>query len=314
MDLSPLLSAARDQLSRGDTGQAIQILLTTLEHNTLKASALDRTLRVVEANYQAVRQKELKGILSFSEAQKEYNRINDALLAMVDDLAAGRTPAVESPEKKAPALRWWLVGGALAVLVLVAGVVAGRRLGRKPKEAAIVATAKECPSFDANRLRVLVLPFQSLDEQKVRPELALQSRIRELSNRNQFPVDIEVYAGELPENNAPDIRAASDFGRRCQADLVVWGLYEKKPETIEIDISYAFLDGMQQSGATGFKRFSGLSALQNGRVQKDFDDAVFSLCAVMALRRNNPELAAKWLDKVKNKGQADEAMIRAMRQ
>jgi hypothetical protein len=319
MDLSPLLTTAREQLGRGDTGQAIQILMTALEHSALKTTVLERTLRVVEANYNAVRQQELKGILTFAEAQREYNRLNDTLLSLLDDLSAGRAPA-EPVEPGRPATRWWLIGGAAALLVLaIAAVFVLWRPGRARRAAnaanPIAAAPDECPRFSQrDTLRVLVLPFQSVNQQEANPELLLQRAIRTRSQANQFPVDIEVFGGQLQKNSFPDINKAREYGRRCQADLVVWGIYESADKAIDIDISYTFLGGQGRSGDTGFQRFPALRELRTGRIHKNFEDAVFSLCAVMAVSENNPQLAAKWLAKIKNKDAREESMVRAVSQ
>ncbi len=49
-------------------------------------------------------------------------------------------------------------------------------------------------------------------------------------------------------------------------------------------------------------------------LNRTFDDAIFSLCAMMALRADNLPLAKKWLDKVKEPGAQDSAMIKIVNQ
>lgn len=112
--------SVREHLSRGDTGEALQALVALLEpHKQLRDSLL-RIARLNEADYQAVRKKELKNILSYSEAQRAYNRINDNILALLDELDEGGTPAGMAIPPR-PGYLPWALGGA-AVLFLSAGI------------------------------------------------------------------------------------------------------------------------------------------------------------------------------------------------
>lgn len=70
----PIFDSVRQLLSQGDTGQALQILLSFLEKDGSRPDVL-RILRVVEANYNATRQQEIKGILEFSDARRDSNTL-----------------------------------------------------------------------------------------------------------------------------------------------------------------------------------------------------------------------------------------------
>lgn len=109
----------RERLSRGETGEALRALVALLEPDKRYRKNLLRIARLNQAEYQAVREKELKGILSFTEAQREYSRINDNLLDLLDDLDEGRLPAgvpLPGPRRYLP----WAAGG-LAALTITAG-------------------------------------------------------------------------------------------------------------------------------------------------------------------------------------------------
>ena len=59
-------TAIRELLSQGETGKALEEAIALLKKDVrYKANHL-RTLLVLEGEYSAVRQKELKGILAFS--------------------------------------------------------------------------------------------------------------------------------------------------------------------------------------------------------------------------------------------------------
>jgi len=108
----------RELLSQGHTGKALQALIILLEPEKRFKSTLLRIARLNESDYAAVRRKELGNILSFPEAQREYSRINDALLALLDDLDEGRLPANAPPPPARP-YRTLAIGGAMAVALSI---------------------------------------------------------------------------------------------------------------------------------------------------------------------------------------------------
>lgn len=114
-------TAIRELLRQGHTGKALQALIALLEPDKRFKNNLLRTARVNDAHYNAVREKELKGILTFPEAQREYNRINDVLLALLNDLDEGRVPDETPP---ATPRRYWplTLGGGGIVIALSLGL------------------------------------------------------------------------------------------------------------------------------------------------------------------------------------------------
>lgn len=93
MDYHPVFDSARELLSQGDTAKALKALIAHLEKSGSQPDYL-RSLRLIEANFNTVRQQEIKGILDFSEAKREYARTNDALLTIMEALQSGKIPSV----------------------------------------------------------------------------------------------------------------------------------------------------------------------------------------------------------------------------
>src|SRR6218665_2592732 len=110
MEIHATILAFRALLRQGDTGSALETLRLFLEENSRRFPDALRTLQVLQANYAAARQQEQKGILSFQEAQREYSRINDALLTVADDLENGRSRGVSPGQTRRR--RTWLILGA----------------------------------------------------------------------------------------------------------------------------------------------------------------------------------------------------------
>lgn len=299
MELHATLDAAQALLRQGDTGAALETLRLFLEENKRQYAHAYQILGTLQASYGATRQNELKGILSIQEAQREYNRVNDALLSLLADLTAGRQPVTVATSRRRMA---WLMGGA-AVLLIVALVVW------------VFRDNQHCPTFKMeDTLHVMLLPFQRVEGNAKKPEIVLQDNIRQKTHDNNLPAEVEIFGNYDSEKNNPDAASAAELGRHCDAHLVVWGNYSDSDST-RVNVKYVFTHNEQKSGSTGFQSYSNLTALQSGvLLNRTLDDAIFSLCAMMALRADNLPLAKKWLGKVKEPGEQDSAMIQIVNQ
>lgn len=291
MELRPTIEAVRALLSQGDTAAAFRTLRIFLEKNNRRHPDALSAVRALEANYAGARQQEQKGILSVEEARREYSRANDALLALLDDLETGRAPT--SPRRARRYRALWI--GAAAVLVLAAAAVWYFR------------PAYECPKF-GDGLRVLLLPFQNVGGEQRKPELILLDEIAQRTAANQLPASVKVLGISDSESNRLDADAVREIGQTCKADLVVWGRYSTGDST-RVNVHYVFVAGERKEGATGYQAFKDLTDLASGvLVKRTLDDALFSICARMALSNDNLPLAKKWLEKVKEPDARDMAM------
>lgn len=294
MQHNSVFDAAREALRQNDTARAFELVIAHLEATRQHTDTV-RTLRVEEANYHAVRQQELKGILAFSEAQREYNKVNDNLLAVLDALATGKMP----PPSAAPSSPRWALFAGLGILVF-AGMVGAWWFFSK-------AGQPDCPEFHSAGLKVLILPFQNTGNSSKdgKPEISIQKLIRERAGSNQFPLAVEVMTGYNAALANPDIYDAKPLAKTCSADMVIWGDYEYTGDSIQVETRFAFVKPDGQSGGTGLQAFSSISNIRAGRMNKSLDDAVFSLCALMAIAERRVPLAKKWLEKVKAKDARD---------
>lgn len=295
MELHSIIEAVRALLAQGDTDTAFKRLRLFLEENRGQHADALSVLRILETKYALASQQERKGVLSEQAARLEHNRASDALHALLNDLEAGRKPAVAGRARRRYRALWM---GAAAALLLAAAAVWYFRPGY------------ECPKFGSKAgLRVLLVPFQSLSGGRDKPQLVLQERIQELTKKNDLPAVVQILRTYDAETNNPDADAAAEIGGHCGADLVVWGRYSTGDST-RVNVNYIFTGGEMQEGSTGYQAFKDLTQLQSGvMVNRVLEDAIFSVCAVMALRSSKPALAKKWLDKVKEPSAQDLAML-----
>jgi hypothetical protein len=287
---NPAFETARQLLREGDTARALETLIAHLEASNADPEAL-QTLRVLESGVNATRRQEQKGILSFQEAQREYSKANDAILTLLNDLAAGRKTSGTPPA--ATLRRYWPV--ALGLLALTVATWFLLRQFRRP-----TALPDKCPDYQPVGYKILLLPFQNLGDGKANPEARMQGLIRDLTGKNNMPTQVELLETARFEKTSPDNAAAAAAGTRCGADMVIWGQYEKIGDSIAIDVSYVFSRQPKWAARTGFQVFRGISALQAGHSEgfRGLEEAIFRLCAVMALREERPEVAAKWLNRI----------------
>lgn len=287
------VQAIRELLRRGETGKALEVLIGLLEKDSVYKDNLLRTLRVAEASYNAVRQQELKGILSFQEAQREYSRVADTLLAVLDDFESGKVPTTATGTSRRS--RMFVVAGASAVLLLVAGFALWKLRG-KPAD---------CPEFVRKEaLHILILPFDNLGGMGANPALLIQESIQELTGKAKIPAEVkfgsrEPKAGAYTQN-------AEELGRRCKADLVIYGKYKAfEKDSVRVKMGFRFLKGAGLAGSGPFMTFRDITEVQPTR---DLQDAVFSLCAMIAARDRNWPVAKRWMEKIRDKDEAESKM------
>ncbi|MBL7807221.1 MAG: hypothetical protein JNN28_05390 [Saprospiraceae bacterium] len=288
----PVLNTIRHLISEGETSKAIQNFIQHLESENSFPEVL-RALLVIQANFNAVVRKESNGILSFSEARSEFAKVNNAVLEMLDQVLIGASPA------KVQSKKWWYGGG----LLLLLGIAIGWWIIQKSSSSTSSEALNDfpCPTFNAQGKRVMVLAFQKLGGEDSRPELSLQTRIRDLTEKNNLETDVKV----VPSTSSSDIRPGNaregaELGRKCQADLIIWGEYEKFKDSISVDIRYTFTDLNWPAGIAA-NTFKNVSEIKSDQMKiSNIDEAVLRLCTALALHENRMDLAEKWLKKQPN--------------
>ena len=285
------LQAIRALLRQGDTNQALITLILLLEKDSRFRDNLLRTLRVAEVNYNAVRQQELKGILSFQEAQREYSRVTDTILAVLDDVEAGRIP--NNTPAGAPNRRlWYMLGGAVAVLLVAV-------LGW------VLLKGDDCPVFQNQAaLHILVLPFENVGERPGKPHTVIQRRITQLTTKAGIQAEVQVREREM--ENASVAQNAQQYAKKCGADLVVFGQYKQfANDSIRVNMGFRSLKSGGPSFDGPFKPFADITDVQ---VERNLEDAIFKFCGWLAIRDKKWAFAKRWMSQMKERTPADRFM------
>jgi hypothetical protein len=302
-------------IASGDSGQAISTLKSHLKAQ--QESELLKTLQVVEAEYGRTRDKELKGVIDANEARLSFAKINEALVEITTSLEEGRKPLLQNmPEKAANRVIYWIIGGAI---VLLLGIIAGVLLKQdKPEKAENNTQTKSstpgpssgCPEFDTSISTVMIVPFVNEGDGQAKPEVSIQSLIRDLTGKNQMETDVKLFQGQQFKNSPPDNNEAIKIGMTCQADMVIWGTFEKTNTGINVVTRYVFTVESEISDGKISGTFKSLAELKADRsAHKNLEDAVFSLCTVMAIHNNNMDLARRWVNKIKVPSDRDKELM-----
>ncbi|MBL7798152.1 MAG: hypothetical protein JNJ90_16790 [Saprospiraceae bacterium] len=286
-------NSIRELLAQGQTREALDGLLEWVQQNPRYTNNLTQVLQVLQGRYARTRQQEQKGILSFQEAQREYNKMNDTVLSILNDVEAGRMPAM------AVRARWMPVFAGVGVLALAA-VALWFLFGRN---------GTVCPDFDEqDALHVLVFPFDALDDNQASVEVRIQDEIRALTTKAKIPAEVEI--GTKGERDKSSLGAAEANGQTCGADLVIFGSYKAyEGDSIRVRLGYRFLKKGGQSGDIPFVTYRDITELT---AERGLQNALFSVCTAVAINKGNWAFAQRWMGKINDSDAGDRQLAQWM--
>ena len=273
--------------------KAIQEGKTIIAIQALKelgiSPAKEKTLSIIEAEWNTLNQEVLRGTIDSEQRQLRQNRIHDKLLTL---LSTKDSTSVRSGRKSRVAL--WLVSTGLAIFCLA--------------YFAWTNTANSnCPEFkEPSTNKILVVPFENVGKEVSKPHLILRNRIEELTIKNQLSTSIQMGAATegLTLTDAPKVAES------CGANVIIWGTYSNASDSLRLILQYLFLEQPDWSKMSDLIVLKDVTAIQTGKKFKSLEDAILSLCGIIALRQDKTEVAEKWLKKVVEKGEVDLELLK----
>ncbi|MBK8704376.1 MAG: hypothetical protein IPN33_12685 [Saprospiraceae bacterium] len=220
MSKAQIIAEARHLVSEGQIEKSLVLLLDSIEHNPGLLPFRNLVLHA-KSSLEKIQSDESRGLVSFDNAKLAYNQITNQTLRIIDGIETGKVPREDAPRR----FKWWWV--ALPV-ILVGGIAAIALLLNKKAPADTVIDMggiPECPVFDTDAsFKVLVLPFQPLDEKVTKIHTGIIQRLSILSE--QYGMLTSARTLELDVNNSNDYpsngKQAANYGNKCAAQLIIW--------------------------------------------------------------------------------------------
>ena len=288
MDKIKINSLVRSLIQSGRTTDVFALL----RKHPLAAHA-QKSLAIIEAEYFELRQEEIRGLLNFEERQIRRNRVNNKLLSLLEE-----APPLS---KKSRLYRPYFLLILPIAVVLLGLLISWNRI---PAPADYI-----CPSFkNGYNNNIMVLPFMDLGKNEAKPQLVLRDRINKLTEKNNLSSIAQL--GTHIENLT--MHDAAETAKKCNANVIIWGTYLNSADTMKLILQYCFTEHPDWNNSGELMKFKDVTQLHNGRMLKDLDDAILSLCGIIALREGNNKIAKKWFDKVVHKEAIDRIALEVL--
>lgn len=235
-----IIQAVQEKIQQAKIGDGLERLIDYLGKD-LKYNELHNEAIRLKSLHAKTKQDESKGIVSFDNAQLNYNRVNDGLLALLDDLEAGRlTISTPPPSTTTTSIPWkWIIGILLIAIIGIAIFFFTRNT------APIEQPVDACPSFvDQSEFNILVFPFDNLGGGSFFPHKQIfklldnKITVDELSDK----ACVRVYEKLEEMSGAFSTSVAQQKGKKCKAQLVIWGTAEVSGIQKIISARYRLID------------------------------------------------------------------------
>lgn len=281
-------NAARKLIQAGKVSDAI----AAIRGKKLDATA-SNSLSIIEAEHNNLQGDILKGVISEEQKLLRQNRINDKLLALLDWQA-------NPVEKHKGQSRLLFV---LLPLILLLAAFGYYSFGTQYDEF-------ECPKFaDVSNNKILLLPFENVGTAVAQPHILLRDQIDKFSIEKGLSTSIELGA----TNEGMTIKEAPQVAKSCGANAIIWGKYSNTNDSLRLILQYHFLDSPDWSNMSELLVFKDVTAIQSGQMLKNLEDAILSLCGIIAVREDKKSLAQKWLGAVDQKDAVDRKLIQLLK-
>ncbi|MBL7791999.1 MAG: tetratricopeptide repeat protein [Saprospiraceae bacterium] len=318
MNKAQIIAEARRLVSEGQIEKSLVLLIDSIQQ-TPELLPFRNLVLHAKSSLEKTQSDESRGLVSFDNAKLAYNQITNQTLRIIDGIETGKVPREDAPRR----FKWWWV--ALPV-ILVGGIVAIALLLNKeaPEDTVIdMGGIPECPEFDEEAsFKVLVLPFQPLDEKVTKIHTGIIQRLSILSEQYGMPTSARTLDLDVNDNNKypSSGKQAANFGNKCASQLVIWGTTESKNNNDIVLTRFKFLNLGEQFKFTKLKISEGanvdtLSSISSitteGVLTEQVEANMRLIFGLIAREMHNEELATKLLASVEPKDSAG-VLLRGM--
>jgi tetratricopeptide (TPR) repeat protein len=249
MDKTQLLEQVRELISGAESSQALDRVEAFLKSD-VRYKTLYREAVQISATFQKTRRDEQKGILSFENASLRYSQVNERLLNLLDYIESDtlQPDNLPVPPAKRRVARWWLL---VIPVLFIAGFFGVKYFFEKPLKQ--TNTGWTCPSFKpTSDFNVMVLPYLLPSGGQDQPQALIVERLENLQEQYNLRASIKILNNYQP-NRLLSYDDASDFGKVCNAKMVIWGRSEQAGTSKIIKTRFRFLGGQDAFAFTQLK-------------------------------------------------------------
>ncbi len=276
--------ALKNLISNDKTEEVLAILEKELQSKPAYTDYLNEVV-ILSGNLTKIDSARRIDTLSLQEYTIKTNRINTALLDLLDDLKEGKTLNPSTASK--PSTPYWKTIPFVIGMTVVASIIGAATYYFLTKENTPPTTpspsAWNCPTFDDRVFEVLVLPFHDdLPEGRTAPHKQIVKRLNEYCQEENIAAQVGRIQPDGTIKAISDESEARNYTTKCQPDMLVWGLANFLEGNTAITTSYSILN------KTGLGRISDFSPegtldtlLQAAYFSSTFKGATFQIEAVL---------------------------------
>lgn len=288
MELQEFINGVKADIGRSDVEEALRKIIAFADH-TPRYGKYSNVARKIQAIYMKTKRAEVMQTLGADEADQRYNKVNDQMLMLLDDMQRGVHPP--SYRKRS------------GLLLLIIAVIGTLSIWVVPNY-----VLDDDPGFTSDTAyHVLILPFQSYthsnSDQGAPNNLALIELFDSL--RVTDKLNIEIQVGNKQMGYVTYDKAAA-IGRKYGAHLVIWGSYDRPEihDSLRVNLRYVSLEteGMPflfRQGESGRKTIRFASDIREGSMIGNLREVVLFSAALIEEKLGKIQHALNTLEKLK---------------
>ena len=227
--MTQILQQAKTLLAKGNLDKTFKLLKEFCASNP-KYKNIANLLIQYESKFSQIKKDEATGIISIDNARIGYNRTTKDLLNLIQKVEKGDfSGSLETMDNNAPKKKQFIPIIAIILIGVIGLFVYQKAL--KPRQH--TPTAKVCPDFKSTaKFNIMVLPFTDISggNQHIPIHKQLKNRLIKFSRNHHLNTSVDLSEinpaddKQYPDDNA----AAKKLCKKCRANLIIWGTYEKQ--------------------------------------------------------------------------------------
>ncbi len=232
MSKEQLISTVRTQVGKGQTLEALQVLLNFLEGER-KYRRLADIAHLAQAQLLETKTEARKGLISNAEADRVFNRVRQTIFDLLGDLEQNnlRPDRYEIEPDTTSKRQLWVLWSILGVLLV--GVAAALYFFVFQSNTNTIPLNKpvaDCPVFEpASEFHIMLLPFRTFRGDDQGTAVSILQRLRSLAKDYQLNTTPALFSNVEEAHQIvlpPSREQAERIARECNSQLVVWGIDE----------------------------------------------------------------------------------------